>query len=448
MIQTLSSLVSRANLAWRLGQQYGGDRDIYQALGYPIAIGYADRVARYARQDIAAAIIDRPVDATWSGGVLLQESTDEDTPLEKDWSNLIKRRDLKLLSKLARLDKLTGLGEYAVLLYGFSDVRSRLDFVNPVTGTVQLVYVRPIGEGNAQITQWESDSNSPRFGMPLMYNLSFSSDEGNNVYNISVHHSRILHVADNVLEGTVKGASRLDPVWNRLMDLEKLVGGSSEMFWRGARPGYQARMDDDTMMTKEDEEGLQAQLDEYEHHLRRFLVSKGLDLKSLDQQLADPSAQVDVQIQMISAQTGIPKRILVGSERGELASSQDQEAWAAKIENRRNNFVGPEIIRAFADTCIAHGILAPPKSENDYELLWESLYEKSDKEKAEVGEIRAKALAQYASQPTAEMLVPPDAFYRYFLGFGEPEIELITKIQEAAEEELGSEEELGGEENE
>jgi len=73
------------------------------------------------------------------------------------------------------------------------------------------------------------------------------------------------------------------------------------------------------------------------------------------------------------------------------------------------------------------------KNEEDgYSIVWKPMFEKSDKEKAEVGEIRAKALNQYAAQPTAESIVPPEAFYKYFLGFDQDQVDMITELQEVA----------------
>ena len=43
-ILVLSELIGRAKLAASLGKQYGGDRDIYQALGYPTDRSVADCV--------------------------------------------------------------------------------------------------------------------------------------------------------------------------------------------------------------------------------------------------------------------------------------------------------------------------------------------------------------------------------------------------------------------
>ena len=82
-IKTYSEIVTRAALAARMGMSYGGDRDLYQALGYQLQITYDDYLARYKRQDMAKAIIDRPVKATWQGALQVVESPDpEDTALE------------------------------------------------------------------------------------------------------------------------------------------------------------------------------------------------------------------------------------------------------------------------------------------------------------------------------------------------------------------------------
>ena len=49
-----------------------------------------------------------------------------------------------------------------------------------------------------------------------------------------VHASRVLHVAEDCLDDDVYGIPRLKPVFDRLDDLLKVVGGSAEFFLRGA----------------------------------------------------------------------------------------------------------------------------------------------------------------------------------------------------------------------
>lgn len=433
LLTMASALVSRANLAMSLGQQqYGGDRDIYQALGYPLTIQFSDYAARYTRQDIAKAVIDRPAKATWEGELNIQEpTTAEDTALETEWVSL--RKTFKLQNIFNRVDRLAGIGCYSVLLFGLDDVKKKEDWSKPVTkGARKILYLKPFGEGSAKIAEYVKNTSDPRYGYPLFYDIKIT-DPSNSATSgtsetIKVHYSRVLHVVDDILESDIIGIPKLEAIFNRLIDLEKLVGGDAEMFWRGARPGYQGIVDKDYMMTTEARESLKDQIDEFEHNLRRLLVNEGVEYKSLAQQIAEPGNHVDIQIQMISAVTGIPKRILVGSERGELSSGQDADEWKTFVQNRRTDHAETHIVKPFIDFCIEYGILSGPSEEDSYEIVWSDLFATSEKERVDVGRARSEALRNYATTPLAEAIVPPTAFMEFFLGLKPSQIDLIKEI--------------------
>lgn len=431
--QTMSELVSRLNLASQMGQSYGGDRDLYQALGYPAdsELKFDRYYAQYKRHDIAKAIIVRPIKATWRGDVEIIESRDDkETQLEKAWMKLYD--DLKLKSKFIRVDKLTGIGKYGILLMGLSDTKKNEDFEKPVKqGINKLLYVKPISEKNAQIHSFVNDPANERYGLPLTYEVTISQPGNSGMTSsIKVHYTRIIHIIDEILESEIEGEPRLEAVFNRLMDLEKLIGGSAEMYWRGARPGYATSLKEGYKITNDVIEDLKNQIDEYEHNLRRILKLEGFDVKELAAQVSDPKSHVDVQIQMISAVTGIPKRILTGSERGELSSSEDKNEWSEWIQSRREEFAESQIIRPFVEWCIKYGILPKPSTET-YDIQWSDLFAQSNKDKAEVGRIRAEALSKYVSSPMAESILPPDAFFEFFLGFDSEQIELIKEMVKA-----------------
>ena len=78
-------LAVRATIAARLGKSYSDKRDIYTALGYTKNPLFADYQARYQRQDIARAVVDKPVKASWRRPPTLTESDDHETQLEKEW---------------------------------------------------------------------------------------------------------------------------------------------------------------------------------------------------------------------------------------------------------------------------------------------------------------------------------------------------------------------------
>lgn len=450
-VQAYSEILGRANLIARFGKQYNDARDLYEALGYPTTLTYDNYLAKYERQDIAKAIIDRPANATWQGSMRLVDSPDESkTSLETEWISLSKEFSLKKV--FSRLDKLSSIGEYGILLLGVDDIVSRTQFVKPLTKRKnKLLYLKPFGQDRAKIDNYVSKASDPRYGLPEYYKVVIQIADEERTEEVRVHHSRIIHVIGESLDSDVKGTPRLQAVYNRLMDLEKIVGGDAEMFWRGARPGYQGKVDPDFQLTTEMEADLKAQIEEFEHNLRRILVNEGIEIKALAQQIAEPGNHVDVQIQMISAVTGIPKRILTGSERGELSSAQDKAEYLAFVTARREEFAEPNIVKPFVDRCIEYKIL-PDAQEKEYDIVWEDLFVLNEKEQVEVGQKRAMALREYSQNPMAETIVPPEMFVKYMLGLRPYEIEeflkaLKTMVEEEPpitpqEQQIISEEEL------
>ena len=437
-VQTLSALIGRAQLQSAMGMSYNGRRDLYSALGYPKSdeIKYQDYVAKYLREGIAGAVINRPAKATWRGPVSVTEKTEmEKSPLENSYQELEDRLQLK--SKFLRADKLSGIGTYSVLMLGLSDVNQVEDFRQPVipSNNLNLLYVKPFGQENAVIHLFDNNPSSERFGLPEIYQITITNPATRASSVLYVHHSRVLHITRELLENEVEGVPTLKRIYNRLMDLEKLVGGSAEMFWRGARPGMQSKVDQDYSLGPEERQKLEEQLDEYDHDLRRFFVAKGVNIESLQQQVADPSNHFDIQLQVISSETGIPKRILSGSERGEMASTQDRTAWLEMIQDRREEFAEPAIIRKFVDKLIMYKVMPKPNG-GDYVVDWKDLFAPSEKEQAEVGGIRADALKAYA-QSTASQYLTFEKFAKHFLGLSQ---DVVDKIVEEQAEAMAEEE--------
>ncbi len=431
LVEMTGTLLSRIQHFSRLGYSHDGERDLYTALGYKLELTIDDYLAQYSRQDIAKAIINKPISATWQGDFKVMESNDDqETAFESGWNLLY--TEMRIKSKLARVDKLAALGKYAVLLLGFDDVQDREMFELPVApGNRKLIYLKPVSETNAPIKEYEEDPNNARYGLPKFYSIKISTPGGNTTAELRVHHSRIIHVpGEDLLENELESEPAMKAVFNRLKDLEKIVGGSGEMFWKGARPGYQGKADDDFNITSDTLSDMKDQVDEYEANLRRIFINAGIELKPLAMQVADPSAHVNVQLQMICAERGIPLRILVGSERGELASSQDRENWFDKIQARREEYAEPVIVRALIRNFVAAGVLPEPK-ESDYSIQWASLYTQSDSDKAGTGKTRSESLKNYVASPVIMEVFPPDAFYKHCLYLDDDDIELINEQREA-----------------
>ena len=85
--------------------------------------------------------------------------------------------------------------------------------------------------------------------------------------------------------------------------------------------------------------------------------------------MASPKEQIEAHLQLIAAGAGIPQRILYGSERGELASTQDQTDWETTITSRQQNVMTPLFVRQTIDRLIAIGVLPVPQG-GEYEVVW------------------------------------------------------------------------------
>jgi len=432
-LATLGAISNRMALISKMTPDaYGGDRDLYQALGYPQQIYYDDYYVKWKRFAMARAVINKPVDAAWKKGVDLSEAGDmEETPLEIAWKEMVDDDSLALIEKFKRFDKLTGLGEFGVLLLGLSDVSSADQMCNPVitSKNLKLVYAKPFGQGSVTVEKYETNAGNPRYGRPVLYSIKMDSIEQGCIADLIVHHSRVIHCCSDELESEIYGSPRLEAVYNNLQDLEKIVGGSGEMFWRGARPGYQGKLKENYTMGQTAKDELEDQLDEYEHNLRRFLVNEGVDIEALKSQVSDPLSHVDAQVQMIAAATGIPKRILVGSESGELASSQDKSQWLQLVQNRRTEFIEPRILIPFVVRCQQFSILPKAKS-GKFTFEWEDLFATSDKEKADVGRTRSESLARYTASPITQETLPPEAFFKMFLGLTKEQVDEVMQIKD------------------
>lgn len=377
-------------------------RDIYEAAGYRKELHYENYVARYLRQDVARRVVNVVADDSWRLPPELLDGPDpddaqEDTEFTRSWA-LLAESQLEdgetrrgLLHYLHRLDTVSGIGQYAVLFLGLSDGENPKDEAK--AGSLQdpsrLIFTSVFDEQSARVLKFETDRRSPRYGRPLLYQLTDRSESGA-LITFDAHWTRCIHAADNVMTSDLVGSPRLQMIWNRLVDLDKIAAATGEAGWRLMVPGYVFTTREGYDLDDPDESHT-SQVDEFVHELRRHLELEGMDVKELAGQMQDPSGAVNVILKLISAGTGIPLRKLTGSEMGQLASGQDDDNWTDVIEARQQQHVTPAIIRPVINRLLWLGVLPQPAS-GAYSVWWPSQRQKSQKEAAEIADRAASAL--------------------------------------------------------
>lgn len=434
--------ITRRAMFRNQGTTHSGKRDLYEILGYPETLNMQHYIDKIQREGIAKRIINAYPDAIWSKRATLQQGTKRNTgdPTIFEQAFIDLSKQLRLFQYLRRLDRLAGWGQYAVMMIGVRDGRKEKSPVGKVKGPEDILYLRPFSQRNVTISKWENDTKNPRYGLPLEYKLrvgnfqeSSDGDWEDGTLNaiqkktIEVHHSRLLHVADEVDEDDVFGVPRLQAVFNRLEDLQKVTGGSAEIYWINGRGGLSVNAQKDSNIY--DTKSLMKQAKKFVNQMTRLFVTKAMDVKPIEFSVHDPSQHVAVIMDQISGATGIPKRILMGSERGELASSQDENNWLSRVSERRENFCEPIVLRPLIQKFMEIGALPMV---DDYKVLWPDLTSMSERDKADIAVKKGQAIAGYANSPGGELIVPPKQFVEDVLGL-EFLAELITETLKSEE---------------
>ena len=235
-----SDLLSRAELFSKLGYSYSGDRDLYDSLGWQKTLEVNDFWQMYKRFGVAKRVVNIFPKNCWRIHPKIQESEDKKTLFESEWSSLVKER--RIYHYLQRIDILSGIGRFGILLLGFDD---GLDLKEECISSKRLLYLQAYREGQVVIKEFDTNSKSERYGKPSLYTVQVNIDamEGGNVQTFDVHYSRVIHIAEGLLSNEVFGEPRQEDVWNDLYNLQMVVGSSGEMYWRGAFGGVAFQRD-------------------------------------------------------------------------------------------------------------------------------------------------------------------------------------------------------------
>lgn len=402
----VASMLQRSVFAGSFGTAFEGKRDYYDTFGWDRTVTADNMWEMYHRGGIAHRIIHAYPDAVW--GRPPQLYIQGNPEWNASWDKLVKQT--KLWSAIQRADVLARLGRYSVLLVG----TNRGNLQAPLRKADTITFLQPYSEKNVRITEWETDPTSPNFGKPKTYmvypNLrknTFASDETTTMpvaSSFKVHASRVIHMAYGCLENEVYGVPMYAPIWNYLIDLTKVVGSSSESYWLTAYRGIHANVKEDMDLNEDDAAALSDEVDEYLHGLRRVIRTRGVDVKSLGSDVADPRGAFDVLVTLISGTTKIPKRILLGSEAGQLASSQDKGNWSERVEEERANYAEPSIIIPFLAWLNEHGILETDPT--TVQILWPDAYRMSPLERGQTAAQTARTIANISKGMEPVQLTP------------------------------------------
>lgn len=409
-------LVQRQLLGTRLGWMFSGQRKVYDVYGYPQVLKFEQLFAKYQRQDVTSRVVDMPPEEMWDPPTLKEMRA-----VKEKWDNFA--YGLPLWQTLIQADKLLAFAPFSVIFMGM-----RGDHKTPaptISKPDDIFYMHTYaGEDTVKVKLYEDNVRNPRFGQPVTYELKVGPNS-HQTKTIEVHHSRIIHIVDRPLFGHMNGVPRLAQIYNVLDDLLKVVGGSAELYWLMSNRGLQVDVDKDMQLAAGDADALEDELDEYQHQLRRFIRTKGVKITPLGSDSADPRGNFDVLVAILSGTTGIPQRILMGAEAGQLASEQDRANWAEYMKRRRRVFAEPYVLRPVVQFLVERGYLPedtlPKMKLGTQETMfeWPEAFHMSPLEDARTLAEKARAAVNFARRVQFGNPIISDEEARTILGLPE-----------------------------
>jgi len=427
---------------------FEGQRDYNQIFGYPEAISYENYRAMYRRGGVAKTIVNLPANYTWRGDITVtvplgegEQKSGDAEKFESEWLELWNKFNIR--NVFLRADRLCGVGNYSVIRIGYTN---DADPSQPLSGeNHQLLFLSVFSQNNADPLEWDVDNKSENYGCISKYNLQHETAANDYVTTggtafpggeqFSVDASRIVHVAEELEEDKVFGTPRLQACWNALIDRLKLLGGSAEMYFRGAFPGYNFNLDPEADITTEQLERMETQIQSVILGLGRYIQMEGVSVDSIAPQVVDPSPQIEKQDDEVCATTRIPKRMLFGNEAGVLASGQEGANYAGVIEGRRQNDA-ERWVRDLVNKLMSAGALTKVEK---FSVNWPTLEAEKALEESQVSLNYAKAIVEFISGG-GEQLLSMELFYELVLGWDKETIERVSAEMEGRDSDEEDEE--------
>lgn len=383
-----------------LNLSHGGKRDLDSIYGYTTGgRSYQDYYERYRYTGYGNRIVSAPARSCWRDGAVIKSQSED--------GQLVLEEEIQILSRggmfrvLEQADVLNRIGEFSVMLVGLpGDGELTEPLMNAsVKGDLSGVYFSAFAQSAVAVTQYDQNMSSPRYGLPVMYTITPNSSDAKTSSSSTdvrepenVHWSRVVRIAEGSLDNSLVGVSSLDPVFNRIDDLNKATGGAAEAFYRNCMQKFGIKIDKDTKYTAADIASLNTAMQEFTNEQKQFIMTQGGETKALPVQIGSPKDSISVAVDELCAATGIPRRILTGEGGGQLKGTEDKASYNQLISDRQQQICAPALFEVLEILDVA-GLL---ELRDEYVIEWPNPTAMDDLTQSEVALNKARTAKEIA----------------------------------------------------
>ncbi|WP_312423679.1 DUF1073 domain-containing protein [Kosakonia cowanii] len=400
LVNALADAIGRQRMLYA-GQPGNTKRTkLWDEFGYPDSLEFDRYYRAYERNAVAYAAVHKLLESCWMDNPTIIDGEEaKEATKTTEWEKSVTKLMKKHWSKIKDADRRNLVGRYSALLMQFRDGR---EWSQPVDRSVvgrlkdkSIVKLIPAWESQVKPGNFDTDTLSETYGQPVSYNFNEQpvGDDGTYgpVRGVTVHPERIIILCEGAEDDNIlSGVPFLRAGYNKLLDLEKVSGGSAEGFLKNASRQIGIAFDKETDMkaiqAQAEKAGFKDVGEALNEKMSRF--NKGTDaavalqagqLSVLSVAAADPKPTWEVTANEFAASIQCPFTIQFGQQTGRLASDEDKTDWAKRCNGRRWGFQS-SVIEKVLERFWTLGVIDPPSS-GEITLAWSDLLAPSEKEK-------------------------------------------------------------------
>lgn len=346
----------------------GAKHNHYRDFGFPEFVDFNLLYGLYTRNSLAKAAVDKTTRKTWQDLPWLLErprdgsegTVKKETRLEKQIRQHFAK--IRFWTKVMEADRRSLVGKFSAIILRVADGQKTDKPLRKVRGGLDaLIDIIPVWESQLRVTKWDTDPTSMSYGEPLMFEYDEGSIGGDTpgpnpaatgrARKLTVHPSRVVIWS---FDGTMDCDPALMAGVNDLISIEKIVGAGGEGFWKNAKAAPILEMDKEAdilkmaraMQIPPDKivDVMNEQVGEWQKGFDELLLLQGMTAKPQKIELADPEHFFMNALQSFAASFDIPLKVLVGTQTGERASTEDASQWNQTCNFRRKGTVIPNVL--------------------------------------------------------------------------------------------------------
>ncbi|WP_275075000.1 anti-CBASS protein Acb1 family protein [Providencia rettgeri] len=376
--------------------------NLYDEFGYPTKLIFRNFYDTYERNAVAHSAVHRLLDDCWQDKpTIIDGNESKENKETTDWEASVAKLLKKYWPRIKDADRRNMVGRYSALLIQLRDNKEWSEEVDySVIKNIKekaLVNLIPLWESQIKVAEWDNDITSETYGQPLMYDFDERPVGENEIYGPiqqkQIHPSRVIILCEGAEDGDMfSGLPLLRAGFNKLLDIEKISGGSAEGFLKNASRQiaveFDAATEMETIAQAARDSGytdLGAAMEDKINKLNRGTDSAAVmqagKMNVLSVAAADPTPSWEVAVREFLTTIRIPFSEFLGTQTGVLAGDKDGAAYGKRLNGRRWGFL-TQYVTELIERLWKLGIIDPPKS-GEVTLAWSDMLAPSESDKIE-----------------------------------------------------------------